>query len=648
MSDSPSDTHEPRDISQNGRQEVGTGWPTGQEQSPHYTLHALHDDQDEWVAAYAADELSADERAVFARHLADCASCQDALAQTRRIRTLLGSLAFAAPALDDAAQLADADDALAMPAEQAPFVYADQPGPSASSEWTSRPLSSPDRVSLADARVGDAEQGAPPDERLRAALPGRLATGANALRSRRGATGDMDPNTQSGDPHAQAFANRFDDPVDKDASRSLTAQMGNGPRRPPTPTPRRRRPYVALAATLLLVALAVGVFGVLRSRNGGPGTGAAPTPTVSHVGQATPPPTGVPIDPQTGLPLGANISAIQMLSATDGWAVGAITTTTNTSTGGVQNAASGTPTPSPTSTNVSTGIILHYGGGRWTVVGAPIPGMNLTSIFMLSDTEGWALSGAYSNQAQNATSVILRDHNGHWSKAATFTNDYLSQVQMLSATDGWIIGLNTATKAGSVILHYVNGTWVNIPNSLMAVAGVSMVSAADGWIVGNDGTIGRYQNGAWSRWSQTAIGPLNAVQMLSATDGWAVGLKSITISSGDINTDPYIIHYNGSSWQEVAEPSVTGGGQINAISMDSATDGWAVGQLQGQTGPVAPGLLFHYVNGQWVNVPLSIGVDLVAVSMVSVTDGWAIGDAYGANGSPIIHYVNGVWTPYRA
>lgn len=620
------DTHEPHDMSHNGHRAVDPAGQAPLAQPSRVTNHTVHAHQDEWVAAYAAHELNANERAVFARHLGVCASCQAALAQTQRIRALLGGLALPALALDDAAQPTDAADLWAAPADQPPSAYPEPSRPSSASEWAGRPVSLADRVSLPDARPADAAQGALADDGLRARPPGRLATGANAPYGRRGATGAMDPTTHSGDARPQPFANRFDDPADDD-SRRLTGQQSGAPITPPTQTPRRRRPSVALAATLLLIALAAGVFGALRSRHGSPGTGAAPSPTVSHVGAATPAPTpaptGAPIDPQTGLPQGVTIAAIQMLSATDGWAAGSLTVN-----------------------NGMDGIILRYTGARWKVA-KTFPGLRLTSIYMISDTNGWAVSGGYPNQGQGATSAILHDQDGVWRSSANLTNEYLSQVVMVSPTEGWIIGLDTSTKAGSVIWHIQNSVWTQEPNSLMAIAGVSMASATSGWIVGNDGTIGHYQNGTWSQWSQTAIGPLNAVQMLSATDGWAVGLKSITNSDG-VTTDPYIIQYNGSFWREVTEPTVPGGGQINAISMDSPTDGWAVGQLQGQTGPVAPGLLFHYHNGRWVSVPFSIGVDLVAVSMVSATDGWAVGSTYGANGSPILHYGPGGWSPYRA
>jgi photosystem II stability/assembly factor-like uncharacterized protein len=63
--------------------------------------------------------------------------------------------------------------------------------------------------------------------------------------------------------------------------------------------------------------------------------------------------------------------------------------------------------------------------------------------------------------------------------------------------------------------------------------------------------------------------------------------------------------------------------------MDSATDGWAVGDA---------GTILHYTGGQWMPVSSPTGEDLYNVTMESATESWAVGD-YGT----IVHYANGVW-----
>src|SRR6266851_1863537 len=103
---------------------------------------------------------------------------------------------------------------------------------------------------------------------------------------------------------------------------------------------------------------------------------------------------------------------------------------------------------------------------------------------------------------------------------------------------------------------------------------------------------------------------------------------------------------------------------LKSISMDSSSDGWAVGEISGKPNHV----LFHYHTGQWTIVkPLAEGTVLMpgihttlqSVSMISSTEGWAIGNTSIPQGKPIregqttsmsvqpagvlLHYLNGNW-----
>lgn len=62
------------------------------------------------------------------------------------------------------------------------------------------------------------------------------------------------------------------------------------------------------------------------------------------------------------------------------------------------------------------------------------------------------------------------------------------------------------------------------------------------------------------------IGWLYDVSALSQTDAWAVGHDSSY-------NDGLILHWNGTSWNEMSSPATD---LIRAIDMTSANDGWAV------------------------------------------------------------------------
>ena len=173
---------------------------------------------------------------------------------------------------------------------------------------------------------------------------------------------------------------------------------------------------------------------------------------------------------------------------------------------------------------------------------------------------------------------------------------------MVSATDGWIVGED-------IILHWNGQTWSALESSTKMSAHVDgmnttsaksspdairvptfteynyafdMVSTTDGWIVGGHDWgyegwwfLRRHWDGvSWSLEEDWGW-PLRAVTMVSATDGWAVG--------GGTWRDPKwgctysgweFMRWDGVNWTDVNNPS---GGQLNAVAMVSATDGWAVG-----------------------------------------------------------------------
>jgi len=411
---------------------------------------------------------------------------------------------------------------------------------------------------------------------------------------------------------------------------------------PVTPTAQHRRPFIALAATVVLVALAAALFATLSARSGGPGAEAKTTPTISHTSQATHIPTvastSVPINSGTGLPEGLDIISLQMLSATDGWAVGA--------TGMLPHSD---PTVAGNPSAPVEGVLLRYTNGHWELATSVFSNIGLNGVTMLSDTEGWAV-GSESSSGTSLQVVILHDHNGVWSRVPLNMGGVLYQVSMLSADEGWAVGKGDG-KFGSLILHYSHGSWEPVPNTFSLAQSVSMVSATDGWLVDDLGSIGHYRGGSWSVWSQTQSVGFSAVQMLSATDGWAIGDDSASASNSNNPYNPYILRFDGSSWRQVSTPADLGQMQLNGLDMISPSQGWVVGDVVSYTTPNLTCAIVQYSNGQWTNSPVSsYQGQLNTISMVSTTEGWAAGYSPNSTGTPgealFFHYHNGMWSVY--
>ena len=160
---------------------------------------------------------------------------------------------------------------------------------------------------------------------------------------------------------------------------------------------------------------------------------------------------------------------IDMLSATDGWAI-----------------------------NWQTFAVLHYSGGTWQTV-AHAPGQPL-SIAMVSPGEG--LIGGFDAKTQSS---FLLHYDGHAWRPVTlpqveFTE--IDRVVMVSAMEGWAFGADHGTAHFALLAwHYSNGTWEreNIAYDYAGgPAGISFPSPTEGWLTNSSRTLLHYTNGAWT------------------------------------------------------------------------------------------------------------------------------------------------------
>ncbi|HLY31682.1 MAG TPA: hypothetical protein VKQ36_11690, partial [Ktedonobacterales bacterium] len=387
--------------------------------------------------------------------------------------------------------------------------------------------------------------------------------------------------------------------------------------RPPRRTQRIASIFSGIAAVLVMGALVTGIFasrGLLFKNNETPSPGAMTMQETPYVP-------------------GANdiLTGVQALSSADVWAIG-----------GAYKSVGGSGSFSA--------LALHYSGGQWMRTAMPTDAqlgahdVELESIAMVSPDEGWAV-GFATNPGNGSTrslpsGLILHYSDGQWSKVSEMPNTELWSVQMLSPTDGWLAGGGGwGTEQGattSILLHYTGGKWVFVraPN-VAGIHSLAMVSPTDGWATGQ-GTIMRYDGSHWSAFSR--LQGVAGVSMDSATDGWAFGGE--LFPNNPTSAYSTVWHYSGSQWTQGTLPSaVVHDSQITALSMDSTSDGWAVGVLGGlKKGASSQTLYLHYTNGQWTQVQGPNTGPLNAISMISSQDGWAV----GVDGT-LLHYQNGVW-----
>ncbi|MCA9917099.1 MAG: hypothetical protein KC445_04060 [Anaerolineales bacterium] len=132
-------------------------------------------------------------------------------------------------------------------------------------------------------------------------------------------------------------------------------------------------------------------------------------------------------------------SGLDMLTSTDGWAVG------------------------------YQGAIARWDGSSLVQVASPTS-TNLNAVSMVDSRSGWAVGDA---------GTILRWNGAAWTPYASPTTADLEKVQMLSANEGWIIGAN-------VVLHWDGTQWSQVTVPVTdSYHDIDMLSASEGWLIGN-------------------------------------------------------------------------------------------------------------------------------------------------------------------
>lgn len=141
------------------------------------------------------------------------------------------------------------------------------------------------------------------------------------------------------------------------------------------------------------------------------------------------------------------------------------------------------------------------------------------------------------------------------------------------------------------------------------------------------------------------------VSMVSSTEGWALAQISNATGDGKSTTNTVVFyHYQNGVWTPVAAPlSVSAaatlqeggpGGFNGAISMDSATDGWAMARNFNRDS-----VLFHYTNGKWQETQQGApSGSLAGIQATSAHSAWTFNDPFSGGSPTIFHFDGASWT----
>jgi hypothetical protein len=245
---------------------------------------------------------------------------------------------------------------------------------------------------------------------------------------------------------------------------------------------------------------------------------------------------------------------------------------------------------------------------------------------MVTATEGWAIGTSARTSAVATGSGIFEYSKGQWIRAFQLPMMWLTHLRMVTATEGWAAGWSyaDANKLG-VIAHIVNGK-VALTYFAEPVEALDSLSSGSVWAACSSVFV-HYDGRRWSIYAapKPSQGRVLALSMLSASDGWAAG------SNGTL------YHYAGGLWRHWGKPM---GADLYGIKMLSATNGWAVGWNVATDGTA---VVLHYDGATWTRVDIGRHVEwLHAIAMANPSDGWVVGGFTGARGSNLVLHFDGV------
>lgn len=305
----------------------------------------------------------------------------------------------------------------------------------------------------------------------------------------------------------------------------------------------------------------------------------------------------------------STLAAVTALGSKDAWAVGAYT-----------------------SSSVTHTLVEHWDGTSWTQVTSPdgtAPNSELTAVDALSPTDIWAVGQTDYGRIDYPATLIEHWDGQAWSTVPAAPNlkwamQTFTGVTAISANNVWAVGYGLVDEeAGYLPLtqHWNGQTWkgVAVPHgdrfNNYYQRGVDATSGSDIWAVGDQELTYRHETtriehrtgGPWGTVDAPSPGIgegtfVYGVSAQSPSDVWAVGTFKNATSFRAL-----VLHWNGSSWQQVTAPSPGGRNdtRLTSVSATSASDSWAVGYFD--NGAQKKPVIEHWDGTAWTVVQKGLG-----------------------------------------
>ncbi|MBF6614582.1 MAG: hypothetical protein IVW55_15830 [Chloroflexi bacterium] len=239
--------------------------------------------------------------------------------------------------------------------------------------------------------------------------------------------------------------------------------------------------------------------------------------------------------------------------------------------------------------------------------------------------------------------------------AGTASNELHAAVA-LSPTDAWAAGLYGGEEYALTLIERWNGKeWreavsPSVGNASNHLYSMTALSPTDIWAVGasHQGTdLWRTLSLHWDgkEWSIVptpspgALNSLNAVSVVSSDEVWAVGDMTLNTLTG--SSQLLVTRWDGKGWQRVETGVEERNATLSAVAALSSNDIWAAGSYTDKLGTLTQPLFLHWNGRSWQEVKVEGGGAVWGISARSASDIWAVGNLGPATAT--FHWDGKLW-----
>jgi hypothetical protein len=247
----------------------------------------------------------------------------------------------------------------------------------------------------------------------------------------------------------------------------------------------------------------------------------------------------------------------------------------------------------------------------------------LTAASVLLPCDAWAV-GWFSGNGANQT--LIENWNGtSWNTVTSpspgTTDNILNGVAAISRSDAWAVGsYSDGGVVQGLILHYDGSGWTKVPSPNPSgdttLAAIGAVSASDIWAVGDFGIV------AAAAPARAAVSARSGAPARADASGRDASARTASTTSHTL-----VLHWDGTSWKQVASPTPGTGGGLTGVTATSASNAWAVGDFTA-AGGANLSMILHWNGTAWARQASpapGTASGLTAADATSASDAWAVG-----------------------